>query len=53
LLAHRPELALYVASGFAGDLTDEKIRALGLRGLIRKPIEMAELAALLARTFAR
>lgn len=53
LLARRPELPLYVASGFAGDLTDEKIRALGLRGLIRKPIEMAELAALLARTFAR
>jgi PAS domain S-box-containing protein len=53
LLARRPELAVYVASGFAGDLTDEKIRALGLRGLMRKPIEMAELAELLARTFAR
>lgn len=53
LLACRPGLPLYVASGFAGDLTDEKVRALGLLGLIRKPIDMTELAELLARTFVR
>ena len=51
ILALRPGLPVLVASGFAGDFTEEKIRELGLRGLIRKPIEMAELAEVLARIF--
>ena len=51
VLARRADLPVLLASGFAGDLTEEKIRELGLRGLVRKPVDMGELAELLARIF--
>ncbi len=53
VLAARPGIGVFIASGFAGSLTDEQVRDLGLAGLIRKPIEMGELAELLARFFAQ
>ena len=53
LLACRPGVGIYIASGFAGNLTVERVRELGMAGLMRKPIEMQELAEVLARAFAR
>jgi CheY-like chemotaxis protein len=51
LLTCRPGVAIYIASGFAGNLTVERVRELGMAGLMRKPIEMQELAEVLARVF--
>lgn len=51
-LAARPGIGVFISSGFAGSLTDDQVRDLGIAGLIRKPVEMGELAELLARFFA-
>jgi CheY-like chemotaxis protein len=51
LLACRPGVGIYIASGFAGNLTAERVREMGMAGLMRKPIEMQELAEVLARAF--
>ena len=46
----RPTIPLLVASGFAPNMTEEKLRESGVRGLLRKPAELAELAGLIAQT---
>ncbi len=45
ILAVRPELPVLLASGYSGTWTPESLRALGLRGLIAKPLSSAGLAA--------
>ena len=50
LLAAQPGLPVFVASGFSGKTTPEKMRAEGITGFIAKPIDLAELATVLART---
>ncbi len=50
ILALRPGIPVLVASGFAPNMTEEKLREQGVRGLLRKPAELSELAGLVART---
>ena len=45
MLAVRPDLPVLLASGYSGTWTPESLRALGLRGLIAKPLSSAGLAA--------
>ena len=49
--AIRPDLPVYIASGFAGNHSDDSLRAMGIRGMIGKPTELKELAEILAHTF--
>jgi CheY-like chemotaxis protein len=53
LLALRPGIGILVSSGFAGSLTDENVVELGLKGLLRKPVDMAELAEAIAGALVR
>jgi len=52
ILAQRPALPVFIASGFAGKTTPEKMRAEGVAGFLHKPFALAALAETLARTFA-
>jgi CheY-like chemotaxis protein len=44
MLGERPELPVLLASGFSGGWTAESVRALGLRGLMSKPLTSVALA---------
>ena len=47
----RPDLPVFIASGFTGHHSEDSIRATGVRGIITKPTELAELAGIMFRTF--
>ncbi len=47
--ALRPELPVLLASGFSGTWTQERVKALGLRDLIAKPVSIEVLAAAVRR----
>ncbi|ATC63509.1 hybrid sensor histidine kinase/response regulator [Nibricoccus aquaticus] len=49
IAALRPELPVLLASGFSGTWTAEKVKALGLRDLIAKPVSVEVLAAAVRR----
>ncbi|MEY2878631.1 MAG: hypothetical protein RLZZ15_1011, partial [Verrucomicrobiota bacterium] len=49
LLAQRPELPVFISSGFAGNLTAEKMKEAGITDFLPKPVELADLADALAR----
>lgn len=53
LLVLRPGLDIVMATGFAGDLTEEQLRTRGLAGMVRKPFEMRVLARVLQHAFER
>ena len=46
----RPEIPVFIASGFSGAMTAEKILAEGITGFLQKPIDLADLAKILAQT---
>jgi PAS domain S-box-containing protein len=47
LLQHRPELPVILYTGHREALGDSQVRAAGIRALVRKPVDVAELHALL------
>ena len=47
LLALRPALPVILYSGYADAITDAQVQAVGIRALVRKPVEPAALRALL------
>lgn len=49
LLLIRPELPVLLASGYAGTFTDDGVQALGLRGLLAKPLSATGLASAVRR----
>ncbi|MBI3886963.1 MAG: PAS domain S-box protein [Opitutae bacterium] len=51
ILALRPELPVFIASGFAGSMTAEKMHAEGITGFLQKPIDLKALTKTLAATF--
>ncbi len=51
LRASRPQLPIFIASGFAGQVTTERMHAAGITRIFTKPIELAELANALAEQF--
>jgi PAS domain S-box-containing protein len=51
ILALRPKLPVFVASGFAGKMTTETMRAEGVADFLHKPFALAALAETLAHTF--
>ncbi|MBP6716068.1 MAG: PAS domain S-box protein [Acidobacteria bacterium] len=53
LLRVRPGLDVIMATGFAGDLTEEQLRTRGLAAMVRKPFEMRGLARVLQHAFER
>jgi signal transduction histidine kinase len=53
LLRVRPGLEVIMATGFAGDLTEEQLRTRGLAAMVRKPFEMRGLARVLQHAFER
>ena len=44
ILRLRPQKPVLLLSGFCGDWTTEKVRELGIRDLIHKPLTMVEMA---------
>jgi CheY-like chemotaxis protein len=50
IFALRPAMPLLVASGFAPNMNEEKLLEQGVRGLLRKPAELSELAGLVAQS---
>jgi CheY-like chemotaxis protein len=49
IATERPELPIVLCTGYGGDLADDDLRRHGVAALIRKPIDPAALAALIAR----
>jgi CheY-like chemotaxis protein len=47
LLRHRPELPVILYTGHREALGESRVRAAGIRALVRKPVDVAELHALL------
>jgi PAS domain S-box-containing protein len=47
-LALRPDLPVFIASGFAGQVTPAAMRDAGVRRFFQKPVDFAELAAAIA-----
>ncbi|KAF0168914.1 MAG: hypothetical protein FD161_4957, partial [Limisphaerales bacterium] len=45
----RPDLPVFVASGFAGETTPGRMSEAGIAGFPQKPIDPSELARALAR----
>jgi CheY-like chemotaxis protein len=52
ILAIRPGVPVFIASGYTGDPAEIGLTCTGIRGMIAKPTDLAELAEVLARTFA-
>ena len=44
LLRIRPEIPILIYTGFSEHITEEKAKAMGIRGLVKKPLVMKELA---------
>lgn len=53
ILIVRKELPVIICTGYSEQLTEEKARNLGARGYLRKPIDVAELTALIEKSLAR
>lgn len=51
ILAHRPEMPIFVMSGFAGSLATDRIRRSGITRFVSKPIDAVELADHMAELF--
>jgi CheY-like chemotaxis protein len=49
LLQRRPNLPIILLTGFAELITEEKVRATGIRAMAFKPVVMNELATLVRR----
>jgi CheY-like chemotaxis protein len=49
MLARRPDLRIVVASGYAGALGPEELRALGIRDLVSKPFDLYTVGEAIAR----
>ena len=49
IIADRADLPVLVASGFAPNMSEEKLREQGIRGLLRKPAGLAEVTGLVAQ----
>ncbi|MCW7753865.1 PAS domain S-box protein [Desulfobotulus sp. H1] len=45
ILAIRPRTPILISTGFSENLTEEKLSALGIRGLLTKPVTAGDLAA--------
>src|SRR5918992_4022032 len=45
----RPELPIVLMTGYAGPVSADRLRAVGIREVLRKPLSSAALAACLAR----
>ena len=52
IMAIRSTLPIFIASGFSGTMTERKILAEGVTGFLQKPIDLADLAKVLARALA-
>ncbi|MGB5984564.1 MAG: ATP-binding protein, partial [Desulfobacterales bacterium] len=50
MLALRPELPVILCTGYSKEITDSRIREIGIRRLIYKPVEMNELARIIRQT---
>jgi len=44
LISIRPDIPILIATGFSETVTPEKIASLGIKGYIRKPVSVAEMA---------
>jgi len=44
LIKIRPDIPILLCTGFSETMTDEKIKSLGLRGILMKPMMMKDLA---------
>ena len=53
ILAVRPKMPVFVLTGYAGKITSEEMRSKGVSSVIGKPVDLTELANLLAKTFAQ
>ncbi|MBW2272903.1 MAG: response regulator [Deltaproteobacteria bacterium] len=49
LLGERPDLAILVVSGYPGEVDTDLAKALGIRGVLAKPVDTSQLTAFLAR----
>jgi PAS domain S-box-containing protein len=52
VLTRRPKMPVFVLTGHAGKITSEEMRSKGVLSVIGKPVDMTELANLLAKTLA-
>lgn len=50
IMALRPALPIFIASGFSGSMSERKILDEGVAGFLQKPIDLLDLARLLAKT---
>lgn len=44
LIKVRPDIPIFICTGFSGALTQERIKSLGIKGLLLKPISIKDLA---------
>lgn len=44
LIKIRPDIPIFLCTGFSEAMTDEKVRSLGIKALLKKPIAMKDLA---------
>ena len=51
ILAIRPDAAVVLLTGFSADLTPDRVRALGFRELVQKPVTLASLADVVSRAW--
>ena len=53
LLAERPDAAIVLCTGYADAIDEAQARAVGLRGLLAKPAQRTEIAAMVQRALGR
>jgi len=44
LIKIRPDIPILLCTGYSENMTDEKIKSLGIKGLLKKPIVIKDLA---------
>ena len=44
LIRIRPDIPILLCTGYSENMTDEKIKSLGIKGLLKKPIVIKDLA---------
>ena len=50
LIKIRPDIPILLCTGFSEAMTEEKVKSLGIKGLLLKPIIMKELARKIRET---
>ncbi len=47
IMAIKPDLPVIICTGFSGKIDEEKVRAMGIKGMLMKPIIQSEMACML------